>query len=72
MFREDFKRLNERQQMLGEQRFANPRNAAAGSLRQIDPKITANRPLRFMAYGIGELVIRMTMEDNADGNTGST
>ena len=56
MFREDFKRLNERQQMLGEQGFANPRNAAAGSLRQIDPKITANRPLRFMAYGIGELL----------------
>jgi DNA ligase (NAD+) len=56
MFRDDFKRLNERQHRQAEQQFANPRNAAAGSLRQIDPKITASRPLRFMAYGIGELL----------------
>ncbi|MBU6284413.1 MAG: NAD-dependent DNA ligase LigA [Proteobacteria bacterium] len=58
MFREDFDRLNESQRALGEQVFANPRNAAAGSLRQMDPRVTASRPLRFMAYGIGELQAR--------------
>ena len=53
MFKHDFARLNERQREQGEKVFANPRNAAAGSLRQLDASVTARRPLRFFAYGIG-------------------
>ena len=56
MLRADFERLNQRQRDKGEKVFANPRNAAAGSLRQLDPKITATRPLRFFAYGIAQAV----------------
>lgn len=52
MLRADFETLNERQRTTGEKLFANPRNAAAGSLRQLDPKVTATRPLRFFAYGV--------------------
>jgi DNA ligase (NAD+) len=52
--RKDFDTLNVRQADSGEKTFANPRNAAAGSLRQLDPRITAARPLRFFAYGVGE------------------
>jgi DNA ligase (NAD+) len=55
MFKRDFERLNERQRATELKEFANPRNAAAGSLRQLDPKITAQRPLSFFAYGIGAL-----------------
>ncbi|MEB2336373.1 MAG: NAD-dependent DNA ligase LigA [Burkholderiales bacterium] len=54
MYRREFERLNERQREAGEREFVNPRNAAAGSLRQLDPAITASRPLRFFAYGLGE------------------
>jgi len=55
MNRRDFDKLNEAQQKRGDKVFVNPRNAAAGSLRQLDPRITATRPLRFYAYGWGEL-----------------
>ena len=50
-----FQRMNEKQASLGESVFQNPRNAAAGSLRQLDPRITATRPLEFMAYSVGHV-----------------
>lgn len=51
--RDLFESLNERRQAEGEDPFANPRNAAAGSVRQLDPRVTADRPLRFFAYAVG-------------------
>jgi DNA ligase (NAD+) len=50
-----FKAMNERALKSGEKQFVNPRNAAAGSMRQLDPKITASRPLEFFAYALGDL-----------------
>jgi DNA ligase (NAD+) len=51
---ENFEELNRRQEAEGKQPFANPRNAAAGSIRQLDPRITATRPLTIFLYGVGE------------------
>jgi DNA ligase (NAD+) len=55
MTRADFARLNDQQLARGDKPFVNPRNAAAGSLRQLDPRVTAKRPLRFYAYGWGQV-----------------
>ena len=55
---EDFKELNRRRAEEGEPPFANPRNAAAGSVRQLDPRITASRPLDIFFYGVGQVVGR--------------
>ena len=54
MRHQDFFALNRGREEAGEAPFANPRNAAAGSLRQLDPEVTAGRPLRLFAYGLGE------------------
>ncbi|MBI5334790.1 MAG: NAD-dependent DNA ligase LigA [Burkholderiales bacterium] len=55
MRRDAFERLNERQREAGEKTFVNPRNAAAGAVRQLDPAIAAKRPLSFFAYGLGQV-----------------
>lgn len=54
MRRDDFERLNQGQRERGEKTFINPRNTAAGAVRQLDPAVTARRPLSFYAYGLGE------------------
>ena len=55
MTKRDFQRLNARREEEGEPTFANPRNASAGSLRQLDPRITAGRPLAMFCYGVGRI-----------------
>ena len=55
MRRDHFERMNERQRERGEKTFVNPRNAAAGAVRQLDPAIAAQRPLSFFAYGLGDV-----------------
>jgi DNA ligase (NAD+) len=67
MPKKGFERLNARQRERGERPFANPRNAAAGSLRQLDPAITARRPLAMFCYGVGE-VLGHAMADTHSGN----
>ena len=62
----DFKELNNKQQESGGKKFSNPRNAAAGSLRQLNPEITKNRPLRFFAHGWGT-----TSHSFAEGQLGA-
>ena len=52
MYRKDFDRLNQRQREAGQREYVNPRNAAAGAVRQLDSRITASRPLRFLAYAL--------------------
>ena len=56
MDKSDFLALNQAQEEAGQKQFANPRNAAAGSLRQKDPAVTGQRPLRFFAYAAGEVI----------------
>jgi DNA ligase (NAD+) len=58
MRREKFNELNRKRQDRGEPIFANPRNAAAGSVRQLDPRITASRPLEVYCYGLGQVIDR--------------
>ena len=53
--RDDFEQMNERQRARGAKTFVNPRNAAAGAVRQLDPAIAAQRPLSFFAYGLGQM-----------------
>ena len=55
MRRDHFEQLNERQREKGEKTYINPRNTAAGAVRQLDPAVTAQRPLSFFAYGLGEV-----------------
>lgn len=55
MNKEDFRRLNKKREEAGEPLFANPRNAAAGSVRQLDPRVTSTRPLNMFVYGIGRV-----------------
>lgn len=55
MRRDEFRKLNERQEKSGKQLFANPRNAAAGSVRQLDSSVTAERPLHFFGYALGDV-----------------
>ncbi len=69
MPKKGFAELNERQRARGEKTFANPRNAAAGSLRQLDPRVTAQRPLAMFCYGLGE-VEGKEMRDSHSGNMG--
>ncbi|CAG2139566.1 NAD-dependent DNA ligase LigA [Ralstonia mannitolilytica] len=67
MRRDDFEKLNARQRERGEKTFVNPRNTAAGAVRQLDPKMAAERPLSFFAYGLGEVAGWKDMPDTHSG-----
>ncbi|MEJ2590726.1 MAG: NAD-dependent DNA ligase LigA [Candidatus Thiodiazotropha sp.] len=69
MPRRGFELLNQRAREAGEKTFVNPRNAAAGSLRQLDPRITAQRPLTFYAYGLGEISSGRIADSQSAGMT---
>lgn len=64
MHKADFERLNDEQRLDGLKPFVNPRNAAAGCLRQLDPKVTAKRKLSFYAYGLGEVSAAVALTHN--------
>lgn len=66
IFRQAFADLNVRQRARGDKEFANPRNAAAGSLRQLDSRITAARPLSFFAYGVGAGAEQLAVKTHAE------
>lgn len=66
MFRRAFADLNARQRERGEKEFVNPRNAAAGGLRQLDSRVTANRPLSFFAYGVGAGAEQLPFKTHAE------
>ncbi|HJV92300.1 MAG TPA: NAD-dependent DNA ligase LigA [Azonexus sp.] len=66
MFRQAFADMNSRQRERGEKEFVNPRNAAAGGLRQLDSRITASRPLSFFAYGVGAGAEQLPFKTHAE------
>src|SRR5574343_1824524 len=66
MFKADFAKLNARLRERGEKELVNPRNGAAGSLRQLDSKITAGRPLSFFAYGVGAGADRLAVKTHGE------
>lgn len=68
MLKDDFRKLNEAQQEYGETPFANPRNAAAGSIRQLDPKVAASRPLALFSYAPGTIE-GLTIKSQSDFET---
>lgn len=64
MLKRDFEALNEKQRLLKQKTFANPRNAAAGTLRQLDTRITAERKLIFLAYNVGQVLISSASDES--------
>lgn len=71
MQKKDFERLNIAQAAKGEKTFVNPRNAAAGSLRQLDSALTATRPLSFFAYGVGAVAVTVAVNKGDQSNVNS-